>query len=175
MKWMPYATALLSISPIVAHSAVYLSAEQAQKLMFPNIALKKIPIHLSEDQLKSLKKSSGIFYPFKADQVYKSSDGGWLVIDQVLGKHEMITYAVALTAKGAVKQVEILEYNESYGGQVRDAAWRQQFVGKMLSSPVALNKDIKNISGATLSSKHVTDGVKRILQFHHLVLATLTV
>lgn len=87
----------------------------------------------------------------------------------------MITYAVALTAKGAVKQVEILEYNESYGGQVRDAAWRQQFVGKTLSSPVALNKDIKNISGATLSSKHVTDGVKRILQFHHLVLATLTV
>ena len=65
MKWMPYATALLSISPIVAHSAVYLSAEQAQKLMFPNLALKKIPIHLSEDQLKSLKKSSGIFEAFE--------------------------------------------------------------------------------------------------------------
>jgi len=28
---------------------------------------------------------------------------------------------------------------------------------------VQLNADIKNVSGATLSCKHVTDGVKRVL------------
>lgn len=173
MKWMPYATALLRVAPIIGHSAVYLTAEQAQKLMFPNAVMKKVTVQLSNEQIKSLKKSSGIFYAFKANQVYKSSDGGWLVIDQVLGKHEMITYAVALTAKGAVKQVEILEYNESYGGQIRDESWRHQFVGKTSTAPLALNKDIKNISGATLSSRHVTDGVKRILQFHDLVLKSL--
>jgi hypothetical protein len=32
------------------------------------------------------------------------------------------------------------------------------------SSPLQLGADIKNISGATLSSKHITDGVKRVLQ-----------
>lgn len=173
MKWIPYAAAILSVTPIVGHSAVYLTVDQAQKLMFPSVALKKISIHLTEQQIKSLKKSSGIFYPFKADQVYKASDGSWMVVDQVLGKHEMITYAVALTAKGVVKQVEILEYNESIGNQIRDISWRQQFVGKDISTPVALNKDIKNISGATLSCKHVTDGVKRILQFHKMVLKSL--
>jgi uncharacterized protein with FMN-binding domain len=47
---------------------------------------------------------------------------------------------------------------------VRDGAWRAQFVGKSAASPLQLNVDIKNISGATLSSKHITDGVKRILQ-----------
>ncbi len=57
-----------------------------------------------------------------------------------------------------------MEYNESYGYEVRDAAWRQQFVGKSAASSLQLNADIKNISGATLSSKHVTDGVKRVLQ-----------
>ncbi|CAB1213283.1 FMN-binding protein [Acinetobacter bouvetii] len=173
MKWMPYAAALLSVSPIVGHSAVYLTTEQAQQLMFPNSSMKKVTVHLTADQIKSLKKSSGIYYAFKADQVYKSSDGGWMVIDQVLGKHEMITYAVALTAKGVVKQVEILQYNESYGGQVRDASWRQQFIGKTSASKLVLNQDIKNISGATLSSKHITDGVKRILQFYQLVLQSL--
>ena len=85
----------------------------------------------------------------------------------------MIIYAVSLTAKGAVKQVEILEYNETYGGEVRGDAWRQQFVGKTSAAPLVLNKDIKNISGATLSSKHLTDGVKRILSFHDLVLKSL--
>ena len=173
MKWMPYANALLCVAPITCQAASYLTIDQTKTLMFPHATLKKIDLRLTADQIKSLKKTSGIYYPFQADHVYKSSDDGWLIIDKVLGKHEMITYAVALTAKGAVKQVEILEYNESYGAKVRDAAWRQQFVGKTMSSPVALNQDIKNISGATLSSKHITDGVKRILQLHDLVLKSL--
>jgi len=49
---------------------------------------------------------------------------------------------------------------------VRNASWRAQFVGKSAASPLQLNGDIKNISGATLSSKHVTDGVKRILNIY---------
>lgn len=170
MKWSPYAAAALCVTPIVSHASVYLTVEQAQKLMFPNATMQKVTIHLTDDQVKSLKKSSGVFYAFKADQVYKTNDGGWFIVDQVLGKHEMITYAVGLNANGAVKQVEILEYNESYGGQVRDLNWRQQFVDKTVASPVSLNNDIRNISGATLSSKHITDGVKRILQFHNMIL-----
>ena len=38
-----------------------------------------------------------------------------------------------------------------------------QFVGKTSASPLKVNGDIRNISGATLSSMHVTEGVKRIL------------
>lgn len=63
-----------------------------------------------------------------------------------------------------MKQIEIMQYNESYGYEVRNASWRAQFVGKSAHSPLQLNVDIKNISGATLSSKHITDGVKRLLQ-----------
>jgi len=33
-----------------------------------------------------------------------------------------------------------------------------------------LGSDIKNISGATLSSKHITDGVKRVLAMYELAL-----
>ena len=53
------------------------------------------------------------------------------------------------------------------------AAWRAQFVGKRADAPLKLGADIKNISGATLSSKHITDGVKRLLVTHALVLAPL--
>jgi Na+-transporting NADH:ubiquinone oxidoreductase subunit NqrC len=69
-----------------------------------------------------------------------------------------------------VRDVEILEYRETYGGEVRNAAWRQQFVGKRFGSGVQLGKDIKNISGATLSSRHVTDGVRRLLATWELLL-----
>ena len=63
-----------------------------------------------------------------------------------------------------------MEYNESYGYDVRNATWRSQFVGKSAGSPLQLDADIKNISGATLSSKHVTDGVKRVLQKYEATL-----
>jgi uncharacterized protein with FMN-binding domain len=96
--------------------------------------------------------------------VWRTVDGGYFIVDRVVGKHEYITVAVGINANGTVKQIEIMEYNESYGYEVRDAAWRAQFVGKNAGSALQLNVDIKNISGATLSSKHITDGVKRLLQ-----------
>ena len=72
---------------------------------------------------------------------------------------------------GAVRQLEILDYHESYGGEVHLPAWRHQFVGKQHGSPLQLNADIKNISGATLSCGHITDGVRRLLATYALVLA----
>ena len=77
---------------------------------------------------------------------------------------------VALTRDGAVRNVEILDYRETYGGEVRNPAWRQQFVGKRFGAGVELGKGIRNISGATLSSRHVTDGVRRLLATWEVVL-----
>jgi Na+-translocating ferredoxin:NAD+ oxidoreductase RnfG subunit len=88
---------------------------------------------------------------------------GYVVVDEVYGKHEFITYAVALTPAGAVQGLEVMTYNESYGGEIRDAAWRAQFTGKKAGDPVKVNADIKNIGGATLSCVHISDGVRRVL------------
>jgi Na+-translocating ferredoxin:NAD+ oxidoreductase RnfG subunit len=81
----------------------------------------------------------------------------------VLGKHEIIDYTVALTPEGKVLAIEILEYRESYGYEIRGAKWRQQFVGKGAANSLRLNKDIYNISGATMSCRHVTEGIRRVL------------
>ncbi len=173
MQWKPLTIAALSALPVVAHCTVYLSVQQAQQQMFGTAGLQRVVVSLSEAQQKTLKRSTGIYHPLKADQVYKVAGGGWFVVDQVLGKHEMITYAVGLNADGSVKQVEVLEYRETYGGQVRDESWRNQFVGKTASDALKLNQDIRNISGATLSSRHLTDGVKRILHWYQLQLKAL--
>lgn len=95
---------------------------------------------------------------------------GWFAVDRVIGKVELITYALALDADGKVKALEILDYRETHGSEVRLAAWRKQFVGKGAGEAVELGRDIKNISGATLSSRHVTEGVHRLLQWHQRLL-----
>jgi len=39
-------------------------------------------------------------------------------------------------------------------------------VGKSNSNEVRVNSDIRNISGATLSSTHLAEGVKKVLSYH---------
>src|SRR5256885_9528087 len=73
-------------------------------------------------------------------------------------------------ADGSVKQIEIMDYRESYGHEVRNADWRAQFVHKNASAPLKLDQDIRNISGATLSSRHIADGVRRILATYDIAL-----
>jgi uncharacterized protein with FMN-binding domain len=142
MKTSQWAWLPLAVISTSAYATTYLSVEQAQRAIFP----------------------SASFTATGQSGIWRTSNGGYFVVDRVVGKHEYITMAVGINANGTVKQIEIMDYRESYGYEVRDAAWRAQFVGKNASSPLQLNADIKNISGATLSSKHVTDGVKHILQ-----------
>jgi Na+-translocating ferredoxin:NAD+ oxidoreductase RnfG subunit len=88
----------------------------------------------------------------------------------VYGKHEFITYAVGLNADGSVRQIEVMDYRETYGYEIRNAAWRRQFVGKRHGDSLKLDQDIRNISGATLSCRHIAEGVRRLLALHEVAL-----
>ena len=50
-------------------------------------------------------------------------------------------------------------------------SWRGQFIGRRHGDAVAIGKDIQNISGATLSSTHVTEGIRRLLAIYAIALA----
>ncbi|HEX8936697.1 MAG TPA: FMN-binding protein [Sphingomicrobium sp.] len=151
-------------------ATVYLTVDQAQSAMFPHQKLTPAFRQLQPAEIAAIKRASGETPLSKQLQAWRAQDGGWFIVDRVIGKHEFITYAVALTRDGAVRNVEILDYRETYGGEVRNPAWRQQFVGKRFGAGVELGKGIRNISGATLSSRHVTDGVRRLLATWEVVL-----
>ncbi|WP_251374428.1 FMN-binding protein [Polynucleobacter sp. MWH-Aus1W21] len=174
MIWKPNPLALIGLAmlsaPMIAHAKIYVSVEQAQKILFPNKALSKTPIIITDDLQDKMRAASSIRHPFQGDRIWKSSDGSWLVIDEVVGKHEMITYAVAINPNGSIAGIEVLEYVESYGYEVAEAQWRKQFIGKTANDPIKLNQDIQNIGGATLSCKHLTDGVKRVAVLYELAL-----
>lgn len=157
------------------HATQYLSVEQAQKAMFGAAAqFERRSVKLEKDAAREIEKISGVKVRMLDVPVWQvSEDGkptGFFFVDEVYGKHEFITYAVALDADGRVRQIEILDYRETYGYQVREPAWRAQFVGKTLADPLKLETDIQNISGATLSCRHVTEGVKRVLAIHERML-----
>jgi len=174
MNWKPSPLLLIALAavsaPLVAHAKIYVSVEQAQKILIPNKPLVKTPIIVTDELQDKMRSASSIRHPFQGDRIWKATDGSWFIIDEVVGKHEMITYAVALSPSGAVTGIEILEYVESYGYEVAEAQWRKQFIGKTAADPIKLNQDIQNIGGATLSCKHLTDGVKRVAVLYDIAL-----
>lgn len=154
-----------------AYCAVYLSVEQAQKLIFPGASFTADFRQLTSAQASAIQKASGVSVRGRELQVWRVQSGGWFIVDQVVGKHEFIPFAIGLDANGNLKQIEILEYREAYGGQIMTPAWRAQFTGKHHGALLTLGKDIQNISGASLSCRHITDGIKRLLATYALALA----
>lgn len=165
-KKISYLSGVLLLSPIyaqVAHSEVYMSEQKAAELIFPNLSFEKTSIELQDADVDYVEQNSKEKVRSKKLVFFKSKDNSIVFIDQVLGKHEFITYAVGITPEAKVKAIEIIEYRESYGHQIRKESWRDQFKDKDIRAELALDHDIKNLSGATLSCAHISAGVKRLL------------
>ena len=156
-----------------ARAEVFLSDDAAAHLMFPTLILTPKKITLTSEQVKLIEKLSSQTVRENTLKVYKGNSGEVMFVDKVLGKHDFITYAVGIGPDQKIKQIEILEYRETYGHEVKRLEWRKQFYGKNKMAPFILTQDIRNISGATLSCKHVTDGVRRILQTYELIRAQI--
>lgn len=152
------------------YAVTYLTVEQAQEALCPGVSLAPTTIKLTAEQRKAIEKAAKVRVRQPEFKAWRTPDQGWFFVDQVIGKHEFITYALAIAADGTVVGLEILDYRETYGGEVRKEKWRAQFTGKTATARLKLDQDIKNISGATLSCRNVTDGVKRLLVTHDLVL-----
>ena len=169
-RWPGFLAAPLAVVSPAAFATVYLSVEQAQQAIFPGASFTAAPVSLTEEEKRAVEKRSAVKVRSSEQPAWKVTTGGWFFVDQVIGKHELITYAVGLESDGRIRGIEVLEYLESYGGQIRSAEWRKQFAGKNASDRLRLDEDILNISGATLSCRHVTEGVKRLVVMHEIVL-----
>lgn len=159
---------VLAALPAAAWAVDYLSPAEAEAAMFPQAdAFATVNLRFDSAQLQEIAHLAGL--PARSAQwgvrVAQRARAplGYVVVDNVVGKFELITYAVAVGTDGAIRQIEILSYRESHGGEVRLPAWRRQFAGKTSAAPLRVGDDIANISGATLSCTHVTDGVRRIV------------
>ena len=85
---------------------------------------------------------------------------GFAVVRNVMGKEQPITFLVAVDTTDHLKDVDILVYREPYGGEVAYDSWRRQFRGKDARAPLEPGRDIRSISGATISVNAVTAGVR---------------
>ncbi|MBL4601868.1 MAG: FMN-binding protein [Emcibacteraceae bacterium] len=152
---------------------IYLTPELAKNIIWGDISMSPFPVTMTKSQMKEIKKQSKVRVRSDKINAWKVDGGGWFILDQVIGKHENIDIAVGIDATGGITGIEILEYRETYGYEVANPKWRKQFTGKNASVRLRLGKEVQNISGATLSCRHITDGINRLTQTWEQVLKNL--
>lgn len=159
---------IVAFYPGSGYTAEYLTVAEAKEVCFPAAsAFEEAHLLFTAEQISQIEEATEQSLSIKGQQLWKVFNKeellGYFVLDYVIGKHMTIDYAIAINPDLTVKQIEILQYRENYGDEIREKSWLEQFVGKSNSSELRVGSDIKNISGATISSKNVTAGVKRVL------------
>jgi hypothetical protein len=138
--------------------------EAAQAKLFPGAKLAKADFTLTQDELETVKSEFNVPAFRPAFKAWRAEDGSWLILDQVYGLNDVITYLVALTPDGVSKGIEVLVCAEGFC-DLYTPEWRAQLASKKVGKWNPAD-EVQMVSGATLSSVHVTEGVKKILAIH---------
>jgi len=148
---------------------VYLTPREALEEIFDGVAgVDTLHVTLEEEELERITETLGQPLPTERITIFapRDADGaplGYAVIDEEIGKYRPITFMVGTTPGLEVRDVEVLVYRESRGGDVRRGRFLHQYRGKTADDPIRSYQDIINIAGATLSVNALNLGVKRVL------------
>ncbi|GJL56000.1 MAG: hypothetical protein NPIRA02_31320 [Nitrospirales bacterium] len=152
----------------LGHLEVYFTEDEAAKVMFPDSDhIRKTTLSLSPKQKKLVEEQIGWKFPEDSFTTYIGETGGkadgYAIVQNTIGKHRPITYMVGVDTEGEVSNFEVLVYREARGNEIATKRFNYQFQGKDVRDPIRINRDIINISGATMSVRSASAGVKRVL------------
>lgn len=129
---------------------------------------------LTEDQKSAIAAKARVTFDPVFDREFSFFIGrqggqviGYAAKHAVKGKWGMIHYMIALDPDGTVREVKVLEYQERRGKPVAKRRFLKQFKGKTIQSRIKLRKDIHGVTGATISSRGMTDGVRKLVHVFH--------
>lgn len=157
-------------SPDPAHLRyVYATEEEALREIFPEAAvfvlqMQPIPeaVHAKLDERLGRYRPEEILVAYLAygpDERFV----GYGVVGNEVGKYRPITFMVGVEEDFTVREVQVLVYRESRGMEVHRRRFLAQYDGKDARDPLRINRDIINVTGATLSVRALNVGVKRAL------------
>lgn len=145
----------------------YATEIETVERVFPNTTYEKITIEITQELREKISKSMGKKFYDKQVQFYKIKKNdevlAYSIVMNVVGKTKKITFMVSIDFEGRVQSVDILVFRESQGYEIKNKRWLNQFYGKNKKDKLRVKRDIDNISGATLSARAITKGVKKAL------------
>ena len=103
---------------------------------------------------------------FQVDSIYEAAGKGWVVQCTVSGSQGSITMLTGVASDGTVTGISMLDHGETPGlGAIAGAAsavgeaWRAQFQNIPSAAVTKDGGQIESISGATITSRAICNGV----------------
>lgn len=154
-----------------AYAMVLATVEEALKTLLPNAQETKEEVKvLTEEQKKAIGKKADIQFDLELDKEFHVFIGntngqivGYAIKDTVKGKWGPIHYMLSLDTDGKIVDAMVLEYKERRGRPVAERRFLDQFVGKTIDDQIKLKRDIKAVAGATISSRGMSDGIRKLV------------
>ncbi len=89
---------------------------------------------------------------------------GYIAEQRVPTRSGSFKIKVVMDNNYRVRRAKAMEYSAQRGEEVCSPSFSQQFEGKTPDAPIRVGKDIDAITGATISSRAMADGVRRIIR-----------
>lgn len=147
--------------------------EQALKDAFPDARIEVKNIVLSKEQVEKIERLSGVKLGTRLVSWYIARRGnsivGYAYIDtHIVRTHpEVVLYT--LTPDGKIDIVQVISFNEPLE-YMPDENWLKLFRGKSLTGEsLRLKRDIPNMTGATLTSRAITDNTRKVLAMWQVI------
>lgn len=162
-----------------AYAVVLSSVEEALQVLLPAAQEIKQEIKvLTAEQKQAIEEKAKVKLDPQLDKEFTffigSANGqvmGYVIRDTVKGKWGPIHYMLGLDLKGRITDTVVLEYREKRGRPVAKRRFLKQFVGKTVQDKIKLNKDIRGISGASISSRGMVNGIRKSVHVFNKVYA----
>ena len=140
--------------------------EDALKLAFPTAKVERLTVFLTETQVEQIQKLAHVKLESKLVTYYVGRSGSEIAGFAFFEKNTVRTkeeiFMVVLNPDGSVRFVEMLAFYEPFD-YLPTSRWLKLFGGKSLTDGLWPGREIHNITGATLTARAVTLGVRKVL------------
>jgi hypothetical protein len=156
-----------------AGAKVYLTREEALRLVFPGASVERRTAYLTDAQRREAQRLSGEEeLPAALVGFYVATKDGKPLGVAYFDAHMVRTMAetimVAVDPSGSLLRIEVLSFDEPEEYRPRPS-WYAQFEGKPLDDELAIKRGIRSVAGATLTARATTHAARRVLALHRVL------
>jgi len=164
-----------SLVPEPALGQVLMTQPEALRLAFPEpLNLERKTAFLDEEQLKRAQELAGSEVEVDQSVVtyYLASGDGAAAGVAYFDAHRVRTLPevlmIVVTPEASIRRIEVLKFSEP-PEYVAPEGWLEQFESQELTPHLLLKRSIVNMTGATLTSRAVTQASRRVLALHEVI------
>ncbi|HEV8583074.1 MAG TPA: FMN-binding protein [Thermoanaerobaculia bacterium] len=160
------------MAAVSAAAKVFVTVDEALRLAFPGCEIARRTAFLKPEQLSRARGLAGVEVPSALVNYYVATRAGQPAGTAYFDTHRVRTLPetlmIVVDPQGKVARIEVISFREPEEYLPR-GVWYEQFRGRTLNPGLQLKRDIRPVTGATLTARATTDAVRRVLALHQVL------